>query len=91
MFFEGERNSVVVGVCGANVPLVADTVVVVELAGADVDVDTATDDVVVLRAVEVVVVDGDEPPEHDANRAAAAASTITANAPPKGSLRIRRA
>lgn len=94
MFFEGERNSVAVGVCGANVPLVADDVVVVERAGADVEVlvDAATDDDVVLGAVEVVVVDGDEPPEHPANRAAPAASTRTGNARRKGgSSRIRRA
>jgi hypothetical protein len=96
MFFEGDRNSVSVGVCGTNVPLVADVVVVVELAGAGLEVlvDPADDDggVVVLRAAEVVVVDGDEPPEHDANTADTAASTRTGNARRKGGFsHIRRA
>lgn len=78
MFFEGERNSVLVGVCGSSVPLVAEVVVVVEpTLEADVVVETGAEELVELAVDDDVVVSDGEPLEHDANSAAPAASTRT--------------
>ena len=86
MFFEGEKNSVELGVCGVNVPLVADVEDVVERAGADVGelVELAGADVVVRAVVEVVELVWGDPLEQDAN------TTAPATRATRGTARRRR-